>query len=115
MWSYLFVLGGMGYEGGPIEAIGGWGKDVVSAITCNEVGFSAISIVCKVMMRCMFCLTLKGDAMYTVAVRWGELVKTHKAWTLSDAKATMYAYPNKDVFIKVTNLFGQRVAVRYYR
>jgi hypothetical protein len=53
--------------------------------------------------------------MYTVAVRWGELVKTHKAWTLSDAKATMYAYPNKDVFIKITNLFGQRVAVRYYR
>ena len=54
-------------------------------------------------------------AMYTVAVRWGELVKTHKAWTLSNAKATMYAYPNKDVFIKVTDLFGRRVAVRYYR
>jgi hypothetical protein len=53
--------------------------------------------------------------MYTVAVRWGELVKTHKAWTLSNAKATMYAYPNKDVFIKVTDLFGRRVAVRYYR
>ena len=54
-------------------------------------------------------------AMYTVAVRWGELVKTHKAWTLSDAKATMYAYPKQDVFIKITNMFGQRVAVRYYR
>ena len=53
--------------------------------------------------------------MYTVNVRWGELVKTHKAWTLSDAKATMYAYPKQDVFIKITNLFGQRVAVRYYR
>lgn len=53
--------------------------------------------------------------MYTVAVRWGELVKTHRAWTLSSAKEMMYSYPKKDVFIKVTNLFGQRVAVRYYR
>jgi len=27
----------------------------------------------------------------------------------------MYSYPNKDVFAKVTNLFGQTVAVRYKR
>jgi hypothetical protein len=53
--------------------------------------------------------------MYTVNVRWGELVKTHKAWTLSGAKQWMYTYPNKDVFAKVTNLFGQTVAVRYKR
>jgi hypothetical protein len=58
---------------------------------------------------------LKGDCMYTVNVRWGELTKTHKAWTLSSAKAWMYTYPNKDVFAKVTNLFGQTVAVRYKR
>jgi hypothetical protein len=25
MWGYLCVLGGMGYEGGPIEGLGGWG------------------------------------------------------------------------------------------
>ena len=53
--------------------------------------------------------------MYSVAVRWGELTKTHKAWTLASAKAWMYTYPNKDVFIKVTDLFGRTIAVRYYR
>jgi hypothetical protein len=25
MWSYLCMLGGMGYAGGPIESLGGWG------------------------------------------------------------------------------------------
>jgi len=25
MWSYLCVLGGMGYAGGPIAGLGGWG------------------------------------------------------------------------------------------
>jgi hypothetical protein len=53
--------------------------------------------------------------MYTVTVRWGELVKTHKAWTLSSAKQWMLSYPNKDVFASVTDIFGRRVAVRYYR
>jgi hypothetical protein len=53
--------------------------------------------------------------MYTVTVQWGELVKTHKAWTLSSAKGWMYSYPNKDVFAKVTNVFGSTVAVRYKR
>jgi len=43
------------------------------------------------------------------------LTAKHKSWTLVDAKEWMYAYPNKDVFIKITNVFGQRVAVRYYR
>ena len=53
--------------------------------------------------------------MYTVTVQWGDLVATHKSWTLSGAKQWMYAYPNKDVFAKVTNLFGRTVAVRYKR
>jgi hypothetical protein len=57
----------------------------------------------------------QGDCMYTVTVQWGDLVKTHKAWTLSSAKQWLYAYPNKDVFAKVTNVFGQTVAVRYKR
>ena len=104
----------MGYEGDPLSRLGGGG----CGLPLPNFTYSPYSTnieACKVILSCMFCLTLKGDAMYTVAVRWGELVKTHKAWTLSDAKATMYAYPNKDVFIKVTNLFGQRIAVRYYR
>ena len=25
MWSYLCKLGGMGYEGGPVAGLGGWG------------------------------------------------------------------------------------------
>ena len=58
---------------------------------------------------------LKEYSMYTVSVQWGELVATHKSWTLSGAKQWMYAYPNKDVFAKVTNVFGQTVAVRYKR
>jgi hypothetical protein len=53
--------------------------------------------------------------MYTVQVWCDGLTATHKSWTLVDAKEWMYAYPNKDVFIKVTDLFGRRVAVRYYR
>jgi hypothetical protein len=58
---------------------------------------------------------MQGDCMYTVTVQWGDLVKTHKAWTLSSAKEWMYTYPNKDVFAKVTNVFGSTVAVRYKR
>ena len=50
--------------------------------------------------------------MYTVTIRWGDVVATHKAWTLSSAKQWMYAYPNKDVFAKVT-FFGKRLAVRH--
>ena len=57
----------------------------------------------------------EGDCMYTVTVQWGELIKTHKAWTLSSAKQWLYSYPNKDVFAKVTNVFGQTVAIRYKR
>jgi hypothetical protein len=53
--------------------------------------------------------------MYTVQVWCDGLTAKHKSWTLVDAKEWMYAYPNKDVFIKVTDLFGRRVAVRYYR
>ena len=53
--------------------------------------------------------------MYTVTVRWGETVKTHTAWTLSSAKGWMQAYPKADVFASVTDIFGRRVAVRYYR
>jgi hypothetical protein len=53
--------------------------------------------------------------MYTVTVQWGDMVKTHKAWSLVSAKQWLYTYPNKDVFAKVTDMFGRTVAVRYYR
>lgn len=53
--------------------------------------------------------------MYTVSIQWGSKAVTHTAWSLSSAKAWMYTYPNKDVFAKVTDLFGNTLAVRYYR
>jgi hypothetical protein len=45
---------------------------------------------------------------------------SHKSWTKSQALTWMYLHSRKDKvarqqFSKVTNLFGQRVAVRYYR
>jgi hypothetical protein len=53
--------------------------------------------------------------MYTVSVQWGSKAVTHTAWTLASAKAWMQAYPKSDVFASVTDIFGRRVAVRYYR
>ena len=53
--------------------------------------------------------------MYTVTVTWGELTKTHRAWTKASAMGWMYAYPKRDVFAKVTDLFGKTVAIRYKR
>jgi hypothetical protein len=53
--------------------------------------------------------------MYTVSITWGNKAVTHTAWTLAGAKTWMSAYPKQDVFGKVTDLFGRRVAVRYYR
>jgi len=53
--------------------------------------------------------------MYTVHVMWCGKAITHKARTLVSAKEWMYKYPAKDLFVKVTDLFGKRVAVRYFR
>lgn len=53
--------------------------------------------------------------MYTVSIQWEDMRITHTARTLSEAKAWLYMYPNKDMFGKVTDLFGRRLAVRYFR
>jgi hypothetical protein len=53
--------------------------------------------------------------MYTVHITWGETTITHSALTLSSAKQWLYQYPNKDLFGKVTDLFGRTLAVRYCR
>lgn len=53
--------------------------------------------------------------MYTVSVQWEDKRITHTAWTKVSAMQWLYAYPRKDVFAKVTDLFGRRIAVRYYR
>jgi len=55
--------------------------------------------------------------MYTVSIQWGSKAVTHTAWSLSDAKTWLYMYPkgtSEGFFGKVTNLFGQRVAVRHW-
>jgi hypothetical protein len=53
--------------------------------------------------------------MYTVSIQWGSKAVTHTAWSLSSAKQWLLSYPNKDMFGKVTDMFGNTLAVRYYR
>ena len=64
-------------------------------------------------LRC--CRVSKESTMYTVHVMWCGKAITHKARTLVSAKEWMYKYPAKDLFVKVTDFFGKRVAVRYFR
>ena len=55
--------------------------------------------------------------MYTVQIQWGSKRVTHTAWTLADAKDWLYQYPkgtSHGFFGKVTDVFGRRVAVRYW-
>ena len=60
-------------------------------------------------------LSRHGDAMYTVQVLWEGKAATHTAWRKGQALEWLYAYPKKDVFAKVTDMFGRSIAVRYYR
>ena len=53
--------------------------------------------------------------MFTVSVLWGDKQSTHKSWSKSRALAWLYKYPNEDVFIKVTDVFGKTVAIKYKR
>lgn len=53
--------------------------------------------------------------MYAVIVQWGNTHAVHQAWTLSSAKEWALSYPKQDVFIKIVDVFGRRVAVRYAR
>ena len=53
--------------------------------------------------------------MYTVSVQWEEKRITHTAWTKASALAWLACYRHPQVFAKVTDLFGRRVAVKYRR
>ena len=57
----------------------------------------------------------RSTYMYTVSIQWGSKAVTHTAWSLSSAKQWLLSYPNKDMFGKVTDMFGNTLAVRYYR
>lgn len=97
-------------RGDPFGGLGGGG---MGGVPCQTLHFQPIHLICT---QCNTVLQISKEyIMYTVTVQWGELVATHKSWTLSSAKQWMYAYPNKDVFAKVTNVFGQTVAIRYKR
>ena len=64
---------------------------------------------------------LRTHGVYTTVIQLTDSAMTsHKSWTKSQALTWMYLHSRKDKvakqqFSKVTNLFGQRVAVRYYR
>ena len=64
---------------------------------------------------------VRTHGVYTTVIQLTDRVATtHKSWTKSQALTWMYLHSRKDKvakqqFSKVTNLFGQRVAVRYYR
>lgn len=98
-------------RGDPLTGLGGGGTGGVPSQTLLMPPFHANLYS----MQHAVCCRSKEYSMYTVTVQWGDMVATHKAWTLSSAKQWMYAYPNKDVFAKVTNLFGRTVATRYKR
>lgn len=98
-------------RGDPLTGLGGGG---MGGVPCQTLLMPPFHANLHPMHHTVWC-RFKEYSMYTVTVQWGELVATHKSWTLSSAKQWMYAYPNKDVFAKVTNVFGQTVAIRYKR
>ncbi len=63
---------------------------------------------------------VRNHGLYTASVCVSDCTTVHKTWTKSGALAWMWLHSRKDAvarqqFSKVTNLFGQRIAVRYYR
>ena len=62
---------------------------------------------------------VRTHGVYTTLIQLSDSCTTHKSWTKSNALTWMYLHGRKDKvakqqFSKVTNLFGQRIAVRYY-
>ena len=63
---------------------------------------------------------IRTHGLYTTTVVLNDTHGVHKSWTKSDALGWLWLNGRKQSvakqqFSKVTNLFGQRVAVRYYR
>ncbi len=59
--------------------------------------------------------------MFTTTIVLNDFkVKTHRSWTKKGALSWLWLHSKKDAvakqqFAKVTDIFGRRVAVRYYR
>ena len=63
---------------------------------------------------------IRTHGLYTASVSLPSSTTVHKTWTKSGALVWMWLHSRKlavapQQFSKVTNVFGQRVAVRYYR
>ena len=63
---------------------------------------------------------IRTHGIYTASVSLPHGTKEFKTWTKSGALAWLWINKRSDAvapqqFSKVTNLFGQRIAVRYYR
>ncbi len=109
MRGYLCVSGGMGAREGPVWRLGGWGWGRVPLRNLQyryPISYTYITAMSQGSTEYI---------MYTVSVQWEDKRITHTAWTKVSAMQWLYAYPRKDVFAKVTDLFGRRIAVRYYR
>ena len=62
----------------------------------------------------------RTHGIYTASVSLPHGTTVHKTWTKVSAMKWLWLHGRKDAvaiqqFSKVTNLFGQRIAVRYYR
>ena len=63
---------------------------------------------------------IRTHGLYTTTVVLSDTCSVHKSWTKSNALGWLWLNSRKQSvakqqFSKVTNLLGQRVAVRYYR
>jgi len=63
---------------------------------------------------------IRTHGIYTASVSLTTSTSVHKTWTKSSALEWLWLHKRKQAvatqqFSKVTNLFGQRIAVRYYR
>ena len=128
LWGYLCVFRGMGVEGGPIDSLGGWGRWARTAITCNSPTISATNIsddalvhrhnretymVMKAVRK-----WIRTHGVYTTTITLPSQTTVHKSWTKTDALEWMWLHSRKRVAQQlsiITNVFGQRIAVRYYR
>ena len=109
--SYLCRSWGMGARGRLIQILGGWGAG----------GRPPAEFAIPPSHQLYITQMTRGVSsqqeyiMYTVSVQWEEKRVTHTAWTKAAALAWLACYPHRQVFGKVTDLFGRRVAVKYRR
>ena len=124
----------MGCEGEAHWGLGGWG------VAWGGVGRVSLLETLLIHLHLSYCIQCfrwseadRKEHMFSALRRWvrthgvyktlivmPDSCKVHLSWTKSQALTWMYLHSRKDKvakqqFSKVTNLFGQRVAVRYYR